>query len=94
MACLLLFIRTSTAEGQQIFADKGVAATDMAYAYLNLGLEGYWGKGKPILWSEKCCVIETTQKVIIVIVNPAFGSGFPALLNGVKWGRKLKVVLF
>lgn len=51
MACLLLFIRTSTAEGQQIFADKGVAATDMAYAYLNLGLEG-WGKGKPILWSE------------------------------------------
>lgn len=46
MACLLLFIRTSTAEGQQIFADKGVAATDMAYAYLNLGLEGYGGKGK------------------------------------------------
>lgn len=32
MACLLLFIRTSTVEGRAVFADKGVHDRDMAYA--------------------------------------------------------------
>jgi len=48
MACLLLFIRTSTAEGRVVFAEKGIHERDMAYAYL---ISVHWALDF-FLWSE------------------------------------------
>jgi len=65
MACLLLFIRTSTAEGQQIFADKGVAATDMAYAYL---ISVHWALDF-FLWSEVDVADSAMDSVIAAVMR-------------------------
>ncbi|CAJ1400228.1 unnamed protein product [Effrenium voratum] len=67
MACMLLFIRTSTEEGRAIFLEKGVQNTDMAYAYL---ISIHWALDF-FLWSEVNVADSTADHVVAVCMRLA-----------------------
>lgn len=67
MACLLLFIRTSTSEGLEVLKEKGVSENDMAYAYL---ISVHWALDF-FLWSEIDVADSATDLILSAVMRVA-----------------------